>query len=257
MAFLSIPALVSVILIFRGVSALECRSVPGKLRQIDAGIGQVFGVNDANGIYSLYGDTWTQLPGQLKHVTVGPAGVWGTASDNQIYKLVGGQWVQVPGLLKQIDAGGDQFVAGVNMHDQIFCLGKEATVGFEGPGSPAPWVNIPGGLKYYSCGPISCWGVNVHDQIYIRKNVTPTSCAGPVDWEHVEGSLSMIEVSTDGKVYGVSSKGNTYVRHGITHSNPTGTGWSDIGLCFKSKHVSYDLGHLWVITTDGSIMVCI
>ncbi|XP_030635274.1 fish-egg lectin-like [Chanos chanos] len=237
--------------------AWDCKTVPGKLKQIDAGIGQVFGVNDANDIYTLYGNTWTQLPGKLKHVTVGPAGVWGTAPNDQIYRLVGGQWSLVKGILKQIDAGGDQFVAGVNRHYHIFCLGKSGTVPIKGPDSRVPWVRVPGGLNYYSCGPISCWGVTGGDQIFIRKKVTPTSCAGPVNWEHVGGSLSMIEVSAEGHVYGVNSNGNVYIRNGVTDSNPTGTGWTEVGLCFKAKHVSYDLGHLWVIKKDGSIMKCV
>ena len=65
--------------------------------QIDVGVGQVFGVNKDDNIYTRFGSSWTQLPGKLKHVTVGPAGVWGVNKENHIYKLVGANWVNVPG----------------------------------------------------------------------------------------------------------------------------------------------------------------
>ena len=71
--------------------------------------------------------------------------------------------------MKQIDAGGDQFVAGANHVDAPLCLPKENTVGYSGSNSALNWRQIPGGLKYYSCGPYSCWGVNSDDQIFVRK----------------------------------------------------------------------------------------
>ncbi|XP_036375677.1 fish-egg lectin-like [Megalops cyprinoides] len=237
--------------------ALQCTQVPGKLKQIDAGVGQVFGVNDGGNIYTLYGRSWVQLPGLLKHVSVGPAGIWGTNNGNNIYKMVGGDWVQVPGLLKQVDAGGDQIISGVNMDDAIFCMGRQGAVQFKGPSSPTPWQGIPGGLKYYTCGPKSCWGVNSNDDIYIMKDVTDTNCMGNKSWQNIPGKLSMIEVATDGSVYGVNKDGDIYRRDGITDSAPAGTAWTAVSVCMKSKHVSFDLGHLWVITQDGSILDCV
>ncbi|XP_076838964.1 fish-egg lectin-like [Brachyhypopomus gauderio] len=236
--------------------ALDCKVVKGSLKQIDAGNGQVFGVNSDGAIYTLYKTGWTNLPGSLKHVTVGPAGVWGVNSDNTIYKLVKGEWVQVPGQLKQTDAGGSLFIAGVNMSDDIYCLNGEETMSYK-PGADANWVNIQGKLKYYSCGPYSCWGVNDQDNIYIMKGVSPTACAGSMNWELVPGSLSMIEVSTDGEVYGVNSLGDIYYREGTSPCNPTGTGWNQIQHSHKVKHVSYDLGHLWLIGTDDRIAHCL
>lgn len=74
-----------------------CTRVEGALVQIDAGGGQVFGVNSANNIYTLHESTWCHVPGKLQHVTVGPAGVWGVNKENNIFKLVAGKWVQIPG----------------------------------------------------------------------------------------------------------------------------------------------------------------
>ncbi|XP_072513105.1 fish-egg lectin-like [Salminus brasiliensis] len=227
--------------------ALQCSVVPGSLKQIDAGNGQVFGVNSKDEIFTLYSKGWVQVPGSLKHVSVGPAGVWGVDSDNYIFRLQRGDWTVFPGLLKQVDAGGVTSPAGVNMYDDIYCL-----PGDEG----ATWISLPGKLKYYSCGPYSCWGVNSADNIYIMKEVTQTSCGGSLKWEQIPGSLSMVEVSTDGKVYGVNSNGDMYEREGISSSSPSGTKWRQIQLRQRIKHISYDLGHLWLITSNDSIMDC-
>ncbi|XP_076838965.1 fish-egg lectin-like [Brachyhypopomus gauderio] len=236
--------------------ALNCKVVSGRLKQIDAGNGQVFGVNMRNQIYTLYGRGWKHVPGSLQHVSVGPAGVWGVNSENNIYKLVRGDWAIVPGLLKQTDAGGTLFAVGVNMVDDVYCLNGDDTMGYK-PGDPARWVKIPGKLKYYSCGPYSCWGVNDQDSIFIMKGVRPTACGGSMNWESVPGLLSMIEVSTDGQVYGVNSQGNIYYREGISPCNPAGTEWKQVSYSKKVRHVSYDLGHLWIIGTDNTVTDCV
>ncbi|XP_053135851.1 uncharacterized protein LOC128338019 [Hemicordylus capensis] len=239
----------------RILTTLVCDDIPGRLVQVDASNGQVFGVNGAGQIYAYLGTTWAQLPGALIHVTVGPAGVWGVNSNHNIYRLVGGAWKQTTGLLKQIDAGGRQFVAGVNRDDNIYCLPKSSTVSADGT-SALPWVNIEGKLKYLSCGSLGCWGVNSNDNIYFRHGVTPDSCSGS-RWQQVPGGLSMIEVSTDGAVYGVNSAGNVYRRDGVTVSNPIGTTWTQINNNQERfKHVSFDLGFLWLLTADGSIKRC-
>ncbi|XP_069478134.1 fish-egg lectin-like isoform X2 [Ambystoma mexicanum] len=236
--------------------SLSCTQVPGALVQIDAGNGQVFGVNSAGMIYTLYGNSWTQLPGALIHVTVGAAGVWGVNGGHLIYKLVGGDWVQTAGLLKQVDAGGAQFVSGANRNDDIYCLGNSATVSVKDD-SGLPWVNIEGKLKYYSCGPLGCWGVNSADDIYYRHSVSDCACEGS-RWEQVQGKLSMIEVGSDGSVYGVNSIGDLYRRNEISLQNPLGSSWSQVTFASqKFKHVSQDLGRLWLITVDQRILKCL
>ncbi|XP_078500225.1 fish-egg lectin-like [Lissotriton helveticus] len=234
---------------------LDCDQVSGSLNQIDAGNGQVFGVNANDDIYTLYSSGWTKISGALTHISVGAAGVWGVNRNNYIYKLVGGDWVRTDGLLKQIDAGGDQFLSGANMNDDIFCLPDRATVSVK-DGSALPWSHIEGKLKYYSCGPLGCWGVNSADDIYYRFSVTSSSCSGS-RWQQVEGKLSMIEVGSDGSVFGVNSEGDAYRRNGISASTPIGTSWSQVQYkCYKFRHLSHDLGLLWLITDDQKILRC-
>ncbi|XP_045064621.1 fish-egg lectin-like [Coregonus clupeaformis] len=72
----------------------------------------------------------------------------------------------------------------------------------------------------------------------------------------IDGKLSMIEVATDGSVFGVNSLGDVYTRDGITASKPEGNGRSNIPMGMRMGHVTYDLGCLWVVSKSGFTMVC-
>ncbi|KAG8433822.1 hypothetical protein GDO86_012263 [Hymenochirus boettgeri] len=182
-------------LLYTAITAeLPCTVMPGILTQLDAGNGEVYGVNADGNIYhwvqtDLQRD-WVQVPGALIHVTVGPAGVWGVNKQNNIYKIQNNSWVQVSGLLKQIDAGGDQFIVGVNSGDAIYCVNQDGTTS---GGTDLPWIKLDGALKYYSCGPLGCWGVNSANQIFYRYSVTQTVVRCD-QWKQVDGKLVMIEV---------------------------------------------------------------
>ncbi|ROI48955.1 Fish-egg lectin [Anabarilius grahami] len=219
---------------------LNCDIVCGTLKQIDAGAGSVVGVNDQNEVFVLNNNVFTKVFASLKHFSVGPAGQFGVDTANNIFKVRGGSLVQIGGLLKQVDAGGNQNTAGVNMYDDIFCLNMDANNKL--PSSSVPWAHIGGKLKYYSCGPYSCWGVNSNDQIFIMKDVSGNACSGSGSFVNIPGLLSMIEVATDGNVFG---------------SNSAGTDWIPMVACPNGhKHVSFDLGLLWVVCVDGSIRRC-
>ncbi|MGH0132186.1 UNVERIFIED_CONTAM: hypothetical protein FKN15_066425 [Acipenser sinensis] len=45
-------------------------------------------------------------------------------------------------------------------------------------------------------------------------------------------------------------------RDGVSVDNPAGTDWINLTMCVKSKHVSYDLGVLWVISKEDNILAC-
>ncbi|KAK2871369.1 hypothetical protein Q8A67_023896 [Cirrhinus molitorella] len=227
----------------------------GNLKQIDAGMGSVVGVNNLNEPFVLINNVFININMSLKHFSVGPAGWLGVNSANNIFKLQSGSFITFPGLLKQVDAGGDQIIAGVNMNDDIFCLNMDANDKW--PSSTTPWVLINGKLKYYSCGPYSCWGVNSNDQIFIMRDVSNNVCSGSGNWLNIGGLLSMIEVATDGSVFGVNYQGSLFQRTGVTRSNPAGTDWISMVACPNGhKHVSFDLGVLWVVCVDGSIRKC-
>ncbi|KAJ1133513.1 hypothetical protein NDU88_011800 [Pleurodeles waltl] len=135
--------------------------------------------------------------------TLGPTLWWNPSSSTTIPREERGQ-------LKQIDAGGAQFVAGVKSNDNIGCLDESKTVSAK-DGSALTWTNIPGSLKYYSCGPRGCWGVNSANTVFYRGATSPNSCAG-TSWQMISGALAMVEVGRDGSVYGVNSAGVLYQR---------------------------------------------
>ncbi|XP_075046944.1 fish-egg lectin-like [Mixophyes fleayi] len=231
---------------------LQCTVIPGNLKQVDAGAGEVYGVNNDDNIYHWVNNGWIQMPGKLSHVTVGPAGVWGVNSGNNIYKWQDNNWVLVTGLLKQVDAGGDKFLSGANAQDLIYCLNQDQTLS---RATGLNYINLEGRLKYYSGGPYGCWGVNSANNIYYRYGVTPTACQGN-RWQQIEGSLVMVEVGTDGSVFGVNSAGDVYYREGISAKNPIGSSWTKLDFCGTFRHVSYDAGDLWLLTQKGDIFKC-
>ncbi|XP_036812888.1 fish-egg lectin isoform X1 [Oncorhynchus mykiss] len=135
----------------------------------------------------------------------------------------------LPAGVNQLDAGEDQFVVVANMDYVPGCLSRSASLGFMGADSSLRGIRLPGALNQ------DC-----------QNN----------GWRHIDGKLSMIEVATDGSVFGVNSAGQVYTRDGITASKPEGTGWSNVPMYMPMKHVTYDLGRLWVISNSGFTMVC-
>ncbi|XP_056399713.1 fish-egg lectin-like [Hyla sarda] len=245
--------ILGLVLLYTGAAAgLLCTLVPGNLTQIDAGAGQVYGVNYDDNIFQWVGTYWKQIPGKLIHVTVGPAGVWGVDRMNYIFKLQDDDWLPVNGHLKQIDAGGNKFLSGANKYDWVYCLDQDQTVSTSDVFS---YTELDGSLKYYSCGPYGCWGVNRYNDIYYRHDVKPTECWGSY-WQQIRGSLVMVEVGTDGSVYGVNPQGTALKRKGISAMNPTGISWSWLDMPVSLQHVSYDEGNLWLLTQNGDIFKC-
>ncbi|XP_013856640.1 fish-egg lectin [Austrofundulus limnaeus] len=223
--------------------------------QIDAGQGEVVMTDRKSNVFYLSGSTWVAIGTvDLKHVSVGSAGIWGVDSSDKVYKFVAGDFLRVYGLdLKQADAGGLGQVVGVSNADTIHCLKSDVASSYKAVATVS-WNNLPGSLMYFSCGLYGCWGINFNFQIFFTK-ITPTTCEYS-GWKLIDGAASMVEVGADGNVFVVNSAGNLFQRSGITASVPDGTGWVQIPFCLAVKHVSYDLGHLWLVTKDGLIMQC-
>ncbi|XP_071389757.1 fish-egg lectin-like [Centroberyx affinis] len=226
------------------------------VQQIDAGLGQVVATDKHNYAYFLSGSSWDRLPSDnIKHVTVGHAGIWAVDTNNYIYKLVAGKWSRLNGMLAQIDAGGNLFIVGANHVNKAYCLRTSDTLDFKGVGS-VHWTQMPTSLKYYSCGPYGCWGVDTSSRVHLTQSVTPSNCDNS-DWMQISGlALKMVEVGSDGSVFGVNTSGQVYQRTGITSCVPEGTTWTQVPMSTTMKHVSYDLGHLWVVSTSGQVFQC-
>ncbi|XP_078541468.1 fish-egg lectin-like [Lissotriton helveticus] len=235
---------------------LVCDAVEGSMVQVDAGNGQVFGLNASGNAFTLNNLIWTPLVGQFLHVTVGLAGVWAAGTGNHPFKMIGGDWARINGdKIKQVDAGGDGFLAAVGDKGEVFCLRRSETVATRYH-TELRWAQIEGKLKYYTCGLKGCWGVNDTDSIHYRVGTKRGECGG-TDWEVVDGKLAMVEISTEGSVYGVSDNGTLFQRAGISNENPVGTGWDEME--YKShvfRHVSEDLGRLWLVTKDQKVFTC-
>ncbi|KAK9525422.1 hypothetical protein VZT92_016134 [Zoarces viviparus] len=241
-----------------GVAAWTCTEAPRlyNVQQIDAGLGKVI-ARDHNYAYFLAGSSWYRLSTiRLKHVSVGPAGIWGVGSNNLVYKYIAGNFQQSRGLsMLQVDAGGNDQVVGVNNGWGAYCLRSASALAYSGPSSLS-WTYLSRSMKYFSCSPHNgCWGVDRSYRVYYAQ-VNPSTCSSSA-WRIVSGrSLQMIEVGTDGKVFGVSTTGQVVQRAGISSRYPYGTSWVTIDVCLRMRHVSYDLGKLWVVSQSGFVLQC-
>ncbi|XP_072325067.1 fish-egg lectin-like [Scyliorhinus torazame] len=235
--------------------ALVCKQVAGRMKQIDASNGQVFAVDFHGNVFTRRGEFWARVPGNLGHVTVGAAGVWGVGRDQKVYKLVDGSWAILTGMLKQIDGGGDQIIAGVNGGNNVFCSNKRDTVRAARFFTPV-YKHIRGKMKYYSCGPNTCWGVNPTGFIYCRLHIKPVFCIG-THWLRVPGRFRMVEVGSDGTVFAIDIHWRVFRRVGISPARPQGIRWvlfNFVGRRFR--HVTADLGTLWLVETNGRLIRC-
>ncbi|XP_042258507.1 fish-egg lectin-like isoform X2 [Thunnus maccoyii] len=240
--------------------AWTCREAPQlyHVRQIDAGQGKVVARTSSNYAYFLSGSSWYRLGSTtLKHVSVGPAGMWGVDTSNRVCKYVAGNFVQSSGLsMQQVDAGGDGQVVGVTPSSySTYCLRSSLALAYKA--GSLSWNSLSRTMRYYSCGPLyGCWGVDSRSQVYVTQRFTPTSC-GATGWTQVPGlTMRMVEVGTDGNVFGVTTNGSVYQRVGISHVRPQGTAWVSVSMCMPISHLSYDLGQLWVVTNSGMLLQC-
>ncbi|XP_036408778.1 fish-egg lectin-like [Megalops cyprinoides] len=231
-------------------SVLRCQLFPGRLRQLDAGHGGVYGVGFDNQAKRLVGMCWVPLDGLMKHVSVGPSGVWGTDQQNNFYKLDEDTWTQIPGELEQVDAGGIGFLTGVKHCHLAYCADTTAgTQSFN-------WTLLPGKLQYQSCGPQACWGVGEAGEVYVRTGVRAGDCAGTVGLVDTKPCMAKVEVGSDGSVFGLSSIGVPYERVGISTSNPRGTGWVRLRGVEAIHSLSYDRCTLWLVNYLGQVRRC-
>lgn len=159
-------------------------------------------------------------------------------------------------ILQQVDAGGDGQVVGVasggrNSH----CLRETTALAYKGVGSMY-WNSLGRRLRYLSCSPNNgCWGIDTSYRVYATQRMT-SSCS-PSSWVYVSGqSMTMVEVGTGGSVFGVNRSGQVYQRIGVSRSRPYGTAWRNVPICMTVRHVAYDLGRLWAVTTSGTLMQC-
>ncbi|XP_060936340.1 fish-egg lectin-like [Limanda limanda] len=227
--------------------------------QIDAGMGQVVVADKYKRTYFLSGLSFYRL-GRLgmKHVTVGAGGLWGSCHANKVYKYVAGDFKLAKGLsMHQVDAGGDGQIVGVGTgKHNAYCLKEKTALGFCGRRTLS-LTYLSRQMKYYSCGPrMGCWGVDKRYRIWVTKNISPTSCRTS-GWTAVPGPrMKMIEVSSDGEVFGVTTTGKIYKRAGITNGRREGKRWVHVPMCMAVRHVSFDQCNLWVVTTSDLIMKC-
>ena len=213
---------------------------------MDTGItSSVWGVNPSDQVYTRTKGSWKRVAGLLTHISTGASGTWGVNRGQYVYYYTGKQFRRVPGRLKQIDSGPPGIVCGVNKHDNIYCRRGISPSKRYG----TSWVNVPGKLKYISCGALGHWGVNKNNYIYYRYGVTAGNVRG-ARWKRVPGKLHQVESGPDGAVWGVNLITGVFTRLGITRTNPVGSRWKRFAKK-KLVSISVGLGRLYGVDKKG------
>ena len=134
--------------------------VPGLLKQLSVGGGDVWGVSKSNQIFHYNPQTnrFKQVPGLLTQITVGVDGVCGINALGEIYQFDPStqRFFQLPGRLNQIRAGGNG-IWGISPTSQIYRLDP----------STQSFVQVSGLLTAISVGTGGgVWGISASNLVY-------------------------------------------------------------------------------------------
>jgi len=188
-----------------------------------------------NGILSRY-------QGAVTAFGFGGAGTW-VSTTTGTYRLDADhdQIIHDGGALTQISVGGSQ-VWGVNVHDQIWMLGKGENNEY------TTWMRMPGALKDVTVSPANhVWGVNSGDAIFHW-----TMEGEHMEWVHIGGSLKQISAGKAG-VWGVNRNDDLYYRMGTFGDNgSSGFRWQMIGG-IKMTWVAVGTNFIVGITPAGAV----
>uniref|UniRef100_A0A8C2FWW3 Uncharacterized protein n=1 Tax=Cyprinus carpio TaxID=7962 RepID=A0A8C2FWW3_CYPCA len=192
----------------------------------------VLSLKDVTQFFLFLGTKSERIRSSLKHFTVGPAGELqvGANSSKNIFRFADGSFKLIPskkccGILLSVQS--------------VYCFAFRHLAGAE----------------VLQLWPVQLLGSERRRE-YRHQKGKCASCGGSGVFEAVARALFMAEVDADGNVFGVDTQGNLVV--GVTISNPPGSSWTNIVICLNGhKHVTFDLGRLYVICSDGSIMRCI
>ena len=116
------------------------------------------------------------------------------------------------------------------------------------------WREVPGRLKYISCGGYGCWGANRLNHVYFRTDVKASNPLGG-KWVRIKDiELTQIEAGPGGIAAGVRPDGTVMVRTGVTRDLPYGDAWKELDT-FNTpvKHVSISLDKIYILSNLGDI----
>ncbi len=116
------------------------------------------------------------------------------------------------------------------------------------------WREVPGRLKYVSCGLYGCWGANRHNHVYFRTGVKASNPLGSGWVKLSDIELTQIESGPGGIAAGLLPNGTVMIRTGVTRDLPQGKEWEKLDT-FNTpvKHVSVSLDKIYIVTNLGDV----
>ncbi|MDQ3232877.1 MAG: hypothetical protein M3Q07_13750 [Pseudobdellovibrionaceae bacterium] len=187
------------------------QSKVGSLRQLDiAEDGEVWGINDDQGVFRWTGTGWVQPAplARLSNITVGSRNnIWGVNSAGAVFKWNGSTWIQptAPARLRRISAAADGTVWGVSSENSVFRWTGSTWVQ---PSPSARLVDISVGSANV------IWGVAADGAVWKWDGASFFQPAP-------RARLVQISAGSDGEVWGVNA-GVVYRLGGATWYQPNG-----------------------------------
>jgi hypothetical protein len=112
------------------------------------------------------------------------------------------------------------------------------------------WREVgPDRLKYISCGPYGCWGINRNNNVYFKTGVSASDALGK-KWLKIDDieQLTQIEAGPGGIAVGLRPDATVVIRTGVTRDLPQGKAWEKLDTSnIPVKHVTVSLDKIYIL----------
>uniref|UniRef100_UPI00358F2027 fish-egg lectin-like n=1 Tax=Myxine glutinosa TaxID=7769 RepID=UPI00358F2027 len=230
-----------------GVRALQCSPEHGSdFTFVDAGGGQAFVKRTGDLVYRWCNYRWIPVMGALKQISVNGSTVYGVDNTGNVYRYIHGSWFMTTGQAHQVIAKRKDMSYVLGLSWSIYCIPLDKN-------NPlfTPWKPSYIKMSVMACGLHDCWGIDSNGNL--RYLITPSTCAVQLSSVSISGNFVTLDVSDNGVVYAIDSNWKLHQSIGVRTSIPT---LEPLLPEKKITSVSVDGDLLWLVTVEGTIMLC-
>uniref|UniRef100_UPI00358ED356 fish-egg lectin-like n=1 Tax=Myxine glutinosa TaxID=7769 RepID=UPI00358ED356 len=231
-----------------GVRALECsQEIGSDFLSVDAGGGQAFAIRTGDLVYRWCNYRWIPVMGTMKQISVNGSTVYGIHNTWHLYRYLHGSWFLMDETTIQITAKHTNMLYAIGeLLGNIFCslLDKNDP-------TYSSWKPSFITMSVMACGLHDCWGIDSNGNL--RYLITPSTCAVQLSFIKIYGNFVTLDVSDNGVVYAIDSNWKLHRSIGVRTSVTT---LEPLLPEKKIRSVSVDGDLLWLVTVEGTIMLC-
>uniref|UniRef100_A0A8C4R0S4 Uncharacterized protein n=1 Tax=Eptatretus burgeri TaxID=7764 RepID=A0A8C4R0S4_EPTBU len=183
----------------------------------------------------------------MRKVKSGPSGIWGIDNGNRLYTIVGKRWIQMAEISRDVEPSLPDHVYRISTYSKTSCLVPNQIEPF----SPNFQNN------YYYRADISCADSSNCLSLgpkYDLFKITKTACPFTDSRIDYQSSLTDIEVTSGGGVFGLNSSGFLSYRANLNR----GGSWTLVENSVTFKSVSYSFEHaiIWLVDSNDNALAC-